>query len=500
MTEIAIPARVSAETRGRESRALDRSLVQGIAWTGGMKWLTQLVSWAVTIFVARLLTPTDYGLVGMAMVYLGFVQILSEFGLGSAIVQQRDLQEQQIARLGGLSVLWGVLLCAASAALAGPLAAFFGEAAVRWIIIALSLTFVMRALQVVPRALLMREMEFRKLAWVEGIEALTLTIGTLALAVLGFRYWALVGGAILAALVAGTVVILWRPHRIQWPGEFGPIAGPVRFGWHIVVSQIAWYVYSNADFAIGGRTLGKAALGAYSLGWQVATVPVDRVSALVGRVTPAVFAAVRNDPPALRRYLGLLTEGLALVTFPASVGLALVADEFVLVVLGEAWRPAILPLRLLALYGGIRSIVTLSPQILVATGHEKRSMYFSVLAAIVLPSLFLIGSRWGTAGVAVAWLIGYPLIAIPMFMRHALQAIDMPVGAYLRVLWPAARATLAMAAVVLSLRLGAPESWTAALHLATQVLGGAAAYAAVVWLTHGPRVWALLALLCEIRV
>src|SRR5207302_11184522 len=123
------------------------------------------------------------------------------------------------------------------------------------------------------------------------------------------------------------------------------------------------------------------ALGAYSIGWTLSSIPVDRVTALVASVTPPVFSAVQHDRVALQRYLRNLTEGLALITFPAAVGIALVADEFVTAVLGEQWHAAIAPLRLLALSAALRSISPLLPQIIVSTGHTRRNMQFTILAA-----------------------------------------------------------------------------------------------------------------------
>lgn len=482
-----------------ETQALDRSLVQGVAWTGGTKWVVQILSWASTLIVARLLTPGDFGLMGMATVYVGLVQLVSEFGLGSAIVQHRDLDESQIARLGGLAVLIGMGLCAVSAAVAGPVALFFGDRALRWIIVVLSMTFVTSAFQVMPKALLSRDLQFRKLAWIEGTEALVGTGAMLALAVFGFRYWALVLGGIIGGLPATLMAWHWRPHRLALPRQFETLARSVTFGWHLVVARVAWYTYTNADFAVVGRVLGKGPLGAYSFGWTIASIPVDRISALVGRVTPAVFAAVQDDAAALRRYLLGLTEGLALVTFPASVGLALVADQFVLLVLGEKWRAAIVPLRLLALYAGFRSVGTLFSQILVVTGHAKRNMQFSLLAAVVLPTMFYVGTHWGTTGVAMAWVVGYPLVVIPFYQRHALRIIDLRGVAYLPALWPALSGSIAMAAVVLGVQHVTPNGWPLWLQFLSQVAAGAITYAAAVWFGHRQRVRTFWSLLCEIR-
>ena len=481
------------------TRELDRSLIRGIAWTGAMRWSTQILSWASTLIVAHLLAPTDYGLVAMAMVYLGLAQLVNEFGLGTVIVMRRDLAEHQIARLGGLSILLGLGFVALSALLAGPVAQFFGEPTVRWLIMASSLTFITGALQVVPRALLAKDLDFRKLAWADGAEGLLSTAATLGLALLGLGYWALVLGPI-AGRSTGTILVnTWRPHRVAWPRQFASIAGAVAFGWHVVVARIAWYLYSNADFAVVGRVLGKVPLGGYTFGWQISSIPIERVTSLVMGVTGPVFSAVQHDKAALRRYLRNLTEGLAFITFPAAIGLALVADVFVLALLGERWRPAIAPLRLLALSAALRSITPLLPQIIVSTGHARRNMQFAIAATILMPGLFYVGTRWGAAGVAGAWVLGYPILVMPMFLLKVLRITGMSLGSYTRALTPAAGATLVMAAAVLGVRFASPVTWPAGVHLAAQALCGAAVYAAVLYGAHRRRIREFWKLLRELR-
>lgn len=474
--------------------ALDRSLARGIAWTGGAKWFTQALSWVSTLVVAHLLSPADYGLVGMATVYIGLVQLINEFGLGAAIVQQRHLSETQIARVGGVSVLLGVGLCALSVGLSGPIAAFFEEPAVRTILMVLSLSFVTTSFQVLPRSLLARDLKFRELARIDLLEALVNTTTTLSLAVLGAGYWALVAGPLVSSLVATTVALLSRPHRLELPRHVRGIVAPLSLGWHLVVSRVSWYAYSNADFAIVGHFLGKEALGYYTIGWTLASIPVDRVSALVGRVTPSIFAQVQNDPPALRRYLRLLTEGLSLATFPLAVGLSLLADQVVLVLLGEQWRPAIVPLRLLAAYAGLRSVATLFPQILIATGLSKQSMLYSLIAVLVLPPCFLVGIHWGTPGVALAWVIAYPLLTIPTFCRAALRAIGMSAAEFLAALRPAAMLVALMTLGVVGVRLSMPAHWSDPIQFAIAVLVGAAICAGFVAAGYRERIRVLMQL------
>ncbi|MGH7589962.1 MAG: lipopolysaccharide biosynthesis protein [Gemmatimonadales bacterium] len=483
----------------RPDAGLDRSLVGGIAWTGAMRWGTQLFGWAATLVVVRLLAPRDYGLVGMAMIYLGLVQLVNEFGLGAAIIQQREMSGDQVARLNGFAALVGATLVGVSALAAGPVAEFFGEPAVRWIIVVASVTFLLAAVQVVPRALLARDLAFRRLALADGAEALTATIATLALAVAGARYWALIAGPLLGRLVSTLLLSTWRPHPFAWPRHFGSIAASVEFGWQVVVARLAWYFYSNADFLVIGRVLGRVALGAYTVGWTVASVPVDRVTALVGTVAAPVFSTVQTDQAALRRYLRNLTEGVSFITFPAAIGMALVADEFVLLALGDRWRSAILPLRLLAISAALRSVSSLLPTVAVATGHARRNMQLTALAAIVLPGLFYAGTHWGAAGVAAAWVVGHPLFVMPWFLFYALHLTRLSLGGYLAALGPATWGTALMTIVVLAVRNVTPAGWPLPLALAVHVAAGAAAYAAFAWFWQRERLGALWALCRQLR-
>lgn len=489
----------AAELEATQRRVLDKSLVHGIAWTGGMKWATQILSWFSTLVVARLLTPGDYGLANMAAVYIGLVQLVNEFGLSAAVVQRRDLSEDQIAKIGGLSVLLGAFFWLLSMALAIPVARFFGEPALRAVILVLSITFFASAFQVLPRSLLTRDLQFQKLAWLDGIEAISGTVITLVLALLGFRYWSLVLGGVGGRVIVTVFAMAWHRHRLAWPAPFAAIKAPVSFGAHMVVANIAWYAFRSADVTVIGRTLGKTALGAYSIGWNLASIPVDRISALVARSTAAIFASVQTDAAALRRYVLALTEGIALLTFPAAVGLSLLADEFVLLVLGPGWQSAVLPLRLLSLAAVFRSLIPLLNQVLVATGQSKRNMQATIALAVTLPALFWVGSRWGLGGVALVWIVAYPIVAGPFLVRPAFAVCDLKLSSYLRALWPAFSASLVMAIVVLIARVLLPPSWPLAVRFLSVAALGASTYAAAVYSVHGARLRTFLALLRSVR-
>jgi O-antigen/teichoic acid export membrane protein len=205
---------------------------------------------------------------------------------------------------------------------------------------------------------------------------------------------------------------------------------------------------------------------------------------------------VQHDIAALRRYFLGVVEGLAFITLPAAAGLALIAGEFVPVVLGRQWLGAIVPLRLLAVYGGIRSIDTVTPQVLIYTGHSRQSMWYSVIAACVMPVLFVLGTRWGVGGVAAVWIVAYPLVVAPQY-RLAFRVLEMSPRGYFATLWPAVSSTAIMALAVGIVLVALPQTMAPAVRLAIEVVTGVVAYGGMIAWRHGARARAFLSLLRE---
>ena len=239
--------------------------------------------------------------------------------------------------------------------------------------------------------------------------------------------------------------------------------------------RASWYTYSNADFVVSGKILGQDALGVYTLAWNLATVPVEKITGVLNSVTPALYSAVQEDKAALRRYMLTLSEGVGLITLPLSVGVALVSREFVLAVLGSKWAPAILPLALLGLYASVRSIIPIIWSALNVVGDSAYAMWSAMAMAVVLPCAFVLGSHWGNAGIAAAWMIGFPIVGIPATAR-VFWRIEMRWRDFFRVLLPSITGCLMMSAAVLGLKAIMSAHYSMGLRLALFVLAGAITY------------------------
>ncbi len=447
----------------------DRSMAVGIAWSAAAKWSGQLVSWVSFLFVTRLLSPSDFGLVGMALLYCGLLQVVTD-AFGTAVTTLRELSGEQLAQLNTVALGTGFLASLLSCVLAIPIGYFFRSPHLPLVIVVMSSMFLVSGLRTVPYSLLYRDMQFRLLSVLETVQAVAQAATMLTLAWLGFGYWALIIGNIVGAAVLAGLQISWRPSRFAIP-KYSSIKDAVTFSRHIVVTNLSWYGYTNADFLVAGRVLGQSALGAYSLAWSLATIPLEKVAAIVGKVSYAYLSAAQNDHAALRRYLRILTEGLSIITFPATIGMAIVAGDFVRLVLGTKWQSAILPLEILAFYAAFRCIAMLIPSVLIAIGETRFVMRTTQVGLILLPAAFYVGSHWGPSGIAFGWVAAYPVIAA-YFYRRAFQNIGMQWRDYVGAIRPAMTGCLFMVVAVEMAKYFLASSVPLSLRLGAEVVAG----------------------------
>lgn len=491
------PEVILARDETSSQRRLDKALVGGIAWTGTMKSISQVLTWGMTLVVARLLQPSDYGLIGMAAISLGVVQLFGEFGLGTAIITMRELTDDQVSQLNTLSLLLGVVCFSASAAVAIPVARFFRAPRLPMVIVAMSIAFLFSAFRTIPYSLLQKDMRFKLLAVMDASQSIIQAICTLVLAFLGFGYWALVIGNLFLSFATTSLALIWRRQRFAWP-RAATVRGPLLFSWHIIVGRLSWYVYDNSDFAVAGRVLGQASLGAYTLAWTLAHAPLEKLTVLVNQVTPSVYSAVQNDHAALRRYLRTITGGLALIIFPATLGIAMVANEFVHVVLGAKWVGVVLPLELLALAALLRSNLILTAPVLHAIRATRFTMWQNLASLAILPFSFYIGSRWGTGGIAAVWVFVWPFLQIPVYWR-LFRGIQMTAKEYLDDLWPAISGCILMAIAVEIFKRSRDPGWPLYLDLALEILTGAIVYLLALVLMHRERLSVFVGLIKSSR-
>lgn len=479
-------------------RSLDRTFAHGVLWTALAKWGTQIITWTSVVLVARLLSPAEIGVVALAGVFNVPFRMLAEFGLGSAVVQMRDLPEEVIQQLQTAAMLIAGLFCVAGWFLIPLVASFFGVPDLRWILVVGFSSLLMVSYQTVPLSRLRRALDYRRLSLLEAMELSLTAFGTVIAAYLGASYWSSLWGIIGARLVITVVLIRMVPSPFRLP-QWDAVKAPLLFGWRVSIANFTYFASAQVDSLILAKRLGEAPLGSYRLAWDFASGPAEKVSALLMRASGPLFAGLDKDLALIRRYFLRITEPLSLSVFPVLVGIALVAPDAVILVVGEKWRSAIGPLQALALGRTVGSLNALCTQVLTSLHQPRFLMYVGILKVALLAISCYFAAPFGVTAVAAVWLVIFPLEHL-LYMGRLLQLTPLGVMEYLRVLLPALAGCTAMAAVVYGLQsLPIVTEQPVVVRLGAQVLGGAAAYMGLLATFWRPRLAAYLSFAKSLR-
>jgi O-antigen/teichoic acid export membrane protein len=465
---------------------VDRSLVTGIAWTAVLRWASQLISWGATFYAAHVLVPGDFGLIAMAMVAIGLARMVQEFGLDAILVQDRGIVGDRQARMAGMLIAFGVLLCIAYYLASGFVARFFGEPKVGSMVAALGLLFVFDAIQIVPYAELQRRLEYRRLAIVLFTQAAVVSVALVTAVSVGLGTWSLVFNQLAGEAAVTALLLYWAPYRVAWPREMANLARPLMQGWRMLVSRFIWYAYTTADQTIIGRVLGKDLLGTYSFALTLSAVAQREIGAVVSKVAPGIFSEVQGRRDELRRYFLLLTEFVTILSFPLTIGLALVADLLIPLLLGEQWRGVVPPLRWLCACSVLMTSQLMVAHVLLWTGQFRVNMWCTVIPGAVIPVAILLAVNAGLEAIAIAWTVALTLASVPPFY-FALRTINISLRPWINAILPATTACALMAVAVLTVRYELPGQLAAGVQTAVAVAVGAVTYPAALWLLFRGR-------------
>lgn len=473
------------------------SFAANLAWRALANWSSQLVSWAALLVVVRLLSPADFGLVGMSVVLFWYLKFLGAFGITQAVILHRDLSEEALAQLNTMGVFFGIGSFLLACLCAWPVALFFKTPRMAPVAIVTCISLIPLGFRSVPEGLMNQKMRLKSLSLFEVLRDIMSAAVTVLLAWLGFHYWALVLGNLLSEIARCLIVLTVQRHRFAWP-RMTAIREPLTFGWRVLVSSFAWSTYNSLDNVTAGRVLGQSALGLYGMAWNLANTPLEKIVSLVTTLIPAYLSRVRTDMAALRHYVRSLTEVIALATFPATIGLALVAREAVPLVMGAKWDGMIVPLEVLSVYAAFRSIVALLPRVLNAIGQARFVMRVEVTGLVLMPLAFWIGSHWGIRGIAFGWVFAYPIIGLAHYWK-TLKTIEMTVADYIRAVRPALDGSAAMVLIVGALKWTLPAHQPRWFYPIAEITVGAAVYLATATLLHRERVMHFLGIVKRLK-
>lgn len=426
-----------------------RKALNGFRWALIGKLIVQILTWLCTILVLRILTPSDYGINAMVMVVIGFGVMIAEFGVSTALVQANTIEERDIRSVFGVVIIINLLAFSAILAVAPLASLYFERPEINSVLSVAALQFPILVFYSIPSALLERELRFKEKAVSEVAASISGSLATLGFAWNGLGYWSLICGALIISLVR----VIALNFIVKWPktpifSGFGQSV-LLRFAGSITAGRVLWYAYSSSDVLIVGRRLGDAALGFYSVATDIASTPLNKVSAPLSQVLTSAVSRLQVDPEASRRMTADVLSYVAGLAFPIYFGLALTVDELVPLLLGAKWEPIIHILILLSLVGPLRALDVVLMSTITASGIARPQIVIAGLGCILFPSTFFAGATLGgLVGVGWAWLLVYPFF-YAFVARSAARVLTTHVYEIIRPMVAPLVACLLMASAIL---------------------------------------------------
>jgi len=447
---------MSAKHEYFQTDHLKSNLANLVARGGAVTIATQAIKFFLslgsTMILARLLTPNDYGLVGMVAVITGFMTMFRDLGLSTATIQKEEINEAQISTLFWINIAFSLAIMLITIALAPAVAWFYGETRLKWITIAYALGFLFGGVTIQHEALLKRQMRFTAIAIVE-ITSLLLGIGTaVVLGWYGAHYWALVASQLILALTYAVGVwslCRWRPGR---PVRGSGIRPMLVIGRNITVFSIINYFARNLDNLLIGKFWGSLQLGFYSKAYQLLVLPIDQINAPIGSVAVPALSRLDGSPERYRRSYLRIVEKIAMITMPGMALMIATADWVVRIGLGAQWSAVAPILAVLGLSGLVQPVANTVGWLFISQGRTRHMLQWGLIGPTIIIVSIVAGLRWGAMGVAISYSSVLIIVVAPLLFWFAgregpIKALD-----FYRTIAPAAAASVCVLGAVTLMR------------------------------------------------
>ena len=296
--------------------SLKEKIIKGLYWSGASQAGKQISQFIITIILARLLSPADFGLLAMATVFVNFAMIFSEMGISSALIQKQDTHNRHYYSVFWFNIFVGICLTLFFIAVSPLIARFYKKPELVPILAVISLNFFFSSFVIIQQTILTKEMDFRKLAIRDVVAVIIAGIVGVVLAYNGFGVWSLVFQSLVFTLA--DVVLLWTVS--SWRPKFSFAMADIKDIFHFSANltgfNIVNYFARNVDQLLIGKFLGAQALGFYSLAYKLMLYPLQNISWVIGKVMFPAFSKIQQDLEKVRNSYMKMTRVISFITFP----------------------------------------------------------------------------------------------------------------------------------------------------------------------------------------
>ncbi len=415
--------------------SLKAKVLTGTKWVAFANVFKQVLQVLSLVVFARLLSPDDFGLFALLMIFVSFLAMFTDMGTASALIHIDQPSQKLLSSVFFFNIFLGFFLAVLLVLSASSIALFFANPPLEFLLQLISINFIIISFGVVQKARYEKALEFRELAMIETL-AIFIGISTgIICAINGLGVYSLLAQTLVTSLLsvlALWIVAKWRPSLHFSFEDIKRIWG---YTANLSTFNFVNYFSRNADNFLIGKFLNSSALGVYSLAYSIMLYPLQNISRVLLRILFPAFSTIQNDNEKFKRVYLKTIFFIALVSFPIMAGLVATADLLVAVLFGDKWLGLAQILMILAPVGIIQSIGTTNGSIFMAKGNTRLLLRVGIFSTVVTIAFFVGGLFWGVEGVAFSYLLSNMVLFYPVF-RISWGQIGLSVSEGLVVLLP----------------------------------------------------------------
>ena len=388
------------------TESLTKKALHGLKWSYISTFTTALMQIGYTAVMARILTPADFGLVAMGSVVLSFGNYFAQMGMGSAIIQKKDITKEQIKAVFTSSVLLGIFFFVLTFLIAPLLKYVFDNQDVIPLVRVMGLSFLLNGFSLTPLALIRRELQFKALATAEIISFFVgyIIIG-IASALVGFGVWSLVFASLIQSVLIMAITFLIIRHELTLSFSWTHYKPLFSYGSRVSIISFLEFIGSSLDTIVIGRYFGSSQLGIYNRAQMLINVPLQYFTSSFSRVLFPSFSRIQNDKERIRANIIFILQIISIIIFPFTILVVVLSKEIVEILLGPKWLDAAPLLKYLAFAAAVNLLTHFIAVLFEAKGLLKQKIIIQTFFIVILAISFYFALEYGVYAFTIALLI-----------------------------------------------------------------------------------------------
>ena len=412
--------------KGHRYVTFESKIIHSGFWSLGSSWALRGLGLVKTVVIARLLTPADFGLIGLALFSINAVNVFSDAGFESALIQRRELDRRTLDTAWTVSFLRGLTLFLLFMVSAEWVAAYFESPDLAPVLRVMAVSLLLSGCNNIGMVFFQRDLEFKKKAILEMASEFGGTVVTLALAVWCRNVWALAIGSVAFSALKCWGSYRLHPYRPRICADWRAAAELMGFGKHIFVISLLAFIITNFDDALVGKMLGLEMLGFYTMAFNIANVPVSNISAVLAQIFFPAYIRIREQSERIEEAFLQTFEVIMFILLPLTSLMVIFAPDFVTLFLGEKWMPMVPALNALCLYGLFRCTGGLFYPLQLALNRPDMQAKIKTLDLVTfLILIYPLTLKWSILGTSCAMAIVY-LINMIVNIAFTSRLISIP--------------------------------------------------------------------------